>query len=241
MIKFAGIVESPIPPPIQYVWLYKGEAKYFSNGKWTSISKDKVGLAEESATGVSVVAPVIRLGNTTEDKENNVRVCSELATTDVVSMDVEGTFHGLYYDALGIYHNGTVSILEGNKCTVFDIDFNTGEVTLDSKYDTSKLLPYVDLEIGNSEEVKAYNLERLQLGHFFVAVDYGYGVGSWNPTTGGHAHIVTAFGNTVYYNLSPSGVVVKEVESPDLYYEYINAGGTKTPIQFVQELIDLIG
>lgn len=241
MIKFAGIVESPTPPPIQYIWLYKGEARYFSNGKWTSISKDKVGFTEESATGVSVVAPVIKLGNTTEDKENNVRVCSELATTDVVSMDVEGTFHGLSYDALGIYHNGTVSILEGNKCTVFDIDFNTGEVTLDSKYDTSKLLPYVDLEIGNSEEVKAYNLERLQLGHFFVAVDYGYGVGSWNPTTGGHAHIVTAFGNTVYYNLSPNGVVVKEVESPDLYYEYTNAGGTKTPTQFVQELIDLIG
>ena len=241
MRKFAGIVESPTPPPIQYVWLHGGEARYHCNGKWTSISKDRVGLVGEPTSGASVVAPVIKLGNTTEDMENNVRVCSELTTTDVVSMDVEGTFHGLSYDALGIYHNGTVSILEGNKCTVFDIDFNTGEVTLDSKYDTSRLLPYVDLEIGNSEEVKAYNLERLQLGHFFVAVDYGYGVGTWNPTTGGHAHIVTAFGNTVYYNLAPNGVVTKEMESPDLYYEYTNAGGTKTPAQFIQELIDLIG
>lgn len=240
MRKFAGIVESPTPPPIQYVWLHGGEARYHCNGKWTALSKDKASI--ENPTGeASFITPVIKLGNTTEDKENNILVCSNLSTTDVVSMDVEGTMYGLTYDAIGIYHNGTISILEGNKCTVFDIDFNTGEVTLDSKYDTSRLLPYVDLEIGNSEEVKAANLERLQLGHFFVAIDYGYGVGSWNPTTGGHAHIVTAYGNTVYYNIFPNGIVVKEIESPDLYYEYINQGGTKTPIEFVTELIDLIG
>jgi hypothetical protein len=35
--------------------------------------------------------------------------------------------------------------------------------------------------------------------------------------------------------------VIKEMESPDLYYEYTNAGGTKTPAQFVTELVDLIG
>lgn len=240
MRKFAGIIESPTPPPTQFIWVYGGEARYHCNGKWTSISRDKVSV-ENPAEGASVVAPVIKLGNTTEDKENNIIVCANLSTTEVVSMDVEGTMYGLTYDAIGIYHNGTVSILEGNKCTVFDVDFNTGEVTLDSKYDTSKLLPYVDLEIGNSEEVKASNLERLQLGHFFVSIDYGYGVGSWNPTNGGHAHIVTAFGNTVYYNISPNGIVVKEMESPDLYYEYINQGGTKTPVAFVEELVNLIG
>lgn len=235
-----GIVESPTPPPTQYVWLYKGEARYFQNGIWTSISKDKV-TVENSIGEASIVTPVIRLGNTFEDKENNITVCSNISTTEVISVDIEGTMYGITYDAIGIYHNGTVSILEGNKCTVFDIDFNTGEVTLDSKYDTSKLLPYVDLEIGNSEEVKASNLERLQLGHFFVAIDYGYGVGSWNPTNGGHAHIVTAFGNTVYYNISSTGVVVKETESPDLYYEYIKNGGTKNPEQFIQELVNLLG
>lgn len=240
MKKFAGIVESTTPPPIEFVWLYRGEARYFTNGRWTSLVKDRVSV-ENPEGEATIHTPVIKLGNTAEDMNNNVAVCANLATTDVVSMDVEGIFHGLTYDAIGIYHNGTISILEGNKCTVFDIDFNTGEVTLDSKYDTSKLLPYVDLEIGNSDEVKAYNLERLQLGHFFVAVDYGYGVGSWNPTTGGHAHIVTAFGNTVYYNLSPEGIVVKETESPDLYYEYINKGGTKTPEEFITELVDLIG
>jgi hypothetical protein len=69
--------------------------------------------------------------------------------------------YGITYDAIGIYHNGTVSLLEGDNCTVFDIDFNTGTVTLDSKYDTSRFLSYVDLQIGNSDEVKQYNMERL--------------------------------------------------------------------------------
>ena len=240
MKKFAGIVESTTPPPIQYIWLYRGEAKYYSNGRWNNLLKDKV-LVGSIDGEAAVFTPTVKLGNTAEDMEANVKLCSELSTTDVISVDVEGTFHGLTYDAVGVYHNGTVSILEGNKCTVFDIDFNTGRVTLDSKYDTSKLLPYVDLEIGNSDEVMAYNIERLQLGHFFVSIDYGYGVGSWNPTTGGNAHIVTAFGNTVYYTLSPEGVVTKSIESPDIYYEYINKGGTKTPEEFVEELINLIG
>lgn len=239
MIKYKGIVESPTPPPTQYFWVYRGEIKYFSNGKWRSVLKDPVSI-EDSEGQVTIITPVIRLNNTVEDKDNNINICSKLSITEVVSVDVEGTFNGLTYDVIGIYHNGTVSILEGNKCTVFDINFDTGEVTLDSKYDTSRLLPYVDLEIGNSEEAKQYNIERLQLGHFFVAINYGYGVGSWNPTTGGHAHIVTAFGNTVYYNISPDGIVTKELESPDIYYEYINKGGTKTPTEFVEELLNLI-
>lgn len=240
MRRLVGIVESHVAPPTNMVWLHKGELRYFSNGKWVLVSNNPVTL-DNPVEGASVSTPIIKLGNTTEDKQNNIKVCSDYSTTDVISIDVEGIFHGLSYDAIGIYHNGTVSILEGNHCTVFDIDFNTGQVTLDSKYDTSKFLPYVDLEIGNSAETKAYNLERLKLGHFFVQVDYGYGVGSWNPSTGGQAHIVTAYGNTVYYTLSADGTVVKETESPDLYLEYKNQGGTKTPTEFIQELIDLIG
>ena len=85
-------------------------------------------------------------------------------------------FQKLKYDFTQQY---IIPVVENPETANWYVDFNTGEVTLDSKYDTSKLLPYVDLEIGNSEEVKASNLERLQLGHFFVSIDYGYGVGSW--------------------------------------------------------------
>lgn len=240
MRRLVGIVESHIAPPTNMIWLYKGELRYFSNGQWVLVGNSPVTL-DNQVEGASVNAPVIKLGNTTEDKQNNIKVCAKYSTTDVISIDVEGIFYGLSYDAIGIYHNGTVSILEGNHCTVFNINFNTGEVTLDNKYDTSKFLPYVDLEIGNSTQTKAYNIERLQTGTFFCGIDYGFGVGTWNSTNGGSAHIVTAYGNMVYYSISNDGVVAKVTESPDLYYEYTQIGGSKTPTQFAMAIADLVG
>lgn len=240
MRRLAGIIESPVAPPTNMIWLYKGELRYFSNGQWALVGNNSVTL-NNPTEGASLITPVIKLGNTTEDKQNNIKVCADYSTTDVISIDVEGIFQGLSYDAVGIYHNGTVSILEGNHCTVFDINFNTGEVQLDSKYDTSKFLPYVDLKIGNSTQTKAYNMERLQTGTFFCGIDYGFGVGTWNSTNGGSAHIVTAYGNMVYYSISNDGVVAKVTESPDLYYEYTQMGGSKTSQQFAMAIANLVG
>lgn len=239
MRKIVGIVESSVTPPTNVIWLYNGVAKYFSDGKWIEIGGNPVSINNPSQ-GVAITAPVIKLGNSDEDRANNVEVCSRFGITEIVSVDVEGIIGGFRYDAVGIYHNGTVSILEGNKCTVFDINFNTGQVTLDSKYDTSRLLPYIDLEIGNSDTTKAYNMERLQTGTFFCDIDYGFGVGTWNSTTGGTAHIVTVTGNTVYYDISNDGIVAKDMESPDLYYEYTQMGGTKSAAQFAMAIKGLV-
>ena len=239
MERYKYIIKSEIAPSIENIWLHNGELFYFDGG-WKLI-KDKVNLNNPSeGQEASIIAPVIKLNNTEEDLKNNIKVCSELSTTEVISIDVEGTINNTKYDVVGVYHNGTVSILEGNKVTVFDIDFNTGLVTIDSKYDTSKLLPYVDLQIGDSESVKAYNKEHLSTGSFFVALDYGYGTGTWNSTTGGQAHIVTAYGNTVYYSIDVDGSVAKMLESPDLYYAYVQAGGKKTAKQFVLSLKGLV-
>ena len=238
MKRFRYIIQDVNAPSQEDIWLKDGKLYYFSNG-WKSL-EDRVSLANTEGQEAKITAPVIKLSNTTEDKAQNITTCSEIATTEVVSVDVEGTINGITYDAVGIYHNGTVSILEGNKVTVFDIDFNDGTVTIDSRYDTSKLLPYVDLEIGDSDTVKQYNKEHLPAGSFFVAIDYGYGTGTWNSTNGGTAHIVTATGNTVYYNISADGSVTKLMESPDLYWEYIQMGGTKSPTQFAIVLTGLI-
>ena len=238
MRRFRYIIQDINAPSQEDIWLKDGKLYYFNDG-WKSL-EDRVSLANTEGQEAKITAPVIKLSNTTEDKAQNITTCSEISTTEVISVDVEGTINGTTYDAVGIYHNGTVSILEGNKVTVFDIDFNEGTVTIDSKYDTSKLLPYVDLEIGDSDTVKQYNKEHLPTGSFFVAIDYGYGTGTWNSTSGGTAHIVTATGNTVYYNISAEGSVTKLLESPDLYWEYTQMGGTKTPTQFVIALTGLI-
>ena len=238
MRRFRYIIQDINAPSQEDIWLKDGKLYYFSDG-WKSL-EDRVSLANTEGQEAKITAPIIKLSNTTEDKAQNITTCSEISTTEVISVDVEGTINGITYDAVGIYHNGTVSILEGNKVTVFDIDFNTGRVTIDSKYDTSKLLPYVDLEIGDSDTVKQYNKEHLPTGSFFVAIDYGYGTGTWNSTSGGTAHIVTAIGNTVYYNISAEGSVTKLLESPDLYWEYTQMGGAKTPTQFTMALAGLI-
>lgn len=239
MKRFRYIIQDVNAPSQEDIWLKDGKLYYFSDG-WKSL-EDRVSLANTEGQEANITAPVIKLSNTTEDKAQNITTCSEISTTEVISVDVEGTINGITYDAVGIYHNGTVSILEGNKVTVFNIDFNDGTVTIDSKYNASKLLPYVDLEIGDSDTVKQYNKEHLPTGSFFVAIDYGYGTGTWNSTSGGTAHIVTATGNTVYYNISADGSVTKLLESPDLYWEYTQMGGTKTPTQFAIALTDLIG
>ena len=238
MRRFRYIIQDVNAPSQEDIWLKDGKLYYFSNG-WKSL-EDRVSLANTEGQEANITAPIIKLSNTTEDKAQNITTCSEISTTEVISVDVEGTINGITYDAVGIYHNGTVSILEGNKVTVFDIDFNDGTVTIDSKYDTSKRLPYVGLEIGDSDTVKQYNKEHLPTGSFFVAIDYGYGTGTWNSTSGGTAHIVTATGNTVYYNISAEGSVTKLLESPDLYWEYTQMGGTKGPTQFAIALTGLI-
>ena len=238
MKRFRYIIQDVNAPSQEDIWLKDGKLYYFSNG-WKSL-EDRVSLANTEGQEAKITAPVIKLNNTAEDKAQNITTCSEISTTEVISVDVEGTINDITYDAVGIYHNGTVSILEGNKVTVFDIDFNESTVTIDSKYDTSKLLPYVDLEIGDSDTVKQYNKEHLPTGSFFVAINYGFGTGTWNSTTGGTAHIVTATGNVVYYSINADGSVEKSLESPDLYWEYTQVGGTKTPTQFAMAIKGLV-
>lgn len=101
-------------------------------------------------------------------------------------------------------------------------------------------LHLIELEIGDSNEVRESNLKVLTTGQFFTSINYGFGVGTWNSISGGHAHIVTAYGNTVYYMIGADGAVTKETETPDIYYDYLSAGGTKSMTEFVEAIKILI-
>ena len=75
----------------------------------------------------------------------------------------------------------------------------------------------VELEIGDSDEIKANNLKKLQSiqtnDHtFFTNINYGYGTASWLSATGGTALIITSEGHAVKYLISTEGIVSKDEE-----------------------------
>lgn len=153
MLRRRNIVESTTPPSTDSLWLNKGIAKVFINGKWVTIAGG--GASDQKEL---------------EDKVDN--------------LDKE----------VGSIQNN-ISILN------------------------SKAV--IELEIGNSETVKANNLAKLQaiqsVDHlFFADIDYGYGTAKWLPTTGGEAFIVTSSGRAIIYTISNDGSVTKASTNIDL-------------------------
>lgn len=102
---------------------------------------------------------------------------------------------------------------------VDNLDKEVGGIQKDVAVLNSKAV--VELEIGNSESVKANNLTKLQaiqsVDHlFFADIDYGYGAAKWLPTTGGEAFIVTSSGRAVIYTIGKDGSVTKASTDIDL-------------------------
>lgn len=86
------------------------------------------------------------------------------------------------------------------------------------------------LEIGDSAEVSERNLEKLRANageHFLCNLDYGYGVGRWNPTDGGSSVIMTSEGIKTSWDLSPDGSISKIEDEilPDVPYR-VSVPGT---------------
>lgn len=76
----------------------------------------------------------------------------------------------------------------------------------------------VELEIGDSDEVKERNLAKLQSVQtndhtFFTDINYGYGTAAWLPDNGGNAFIITNEGHAVKYNIGVDGTVTKLEET----------------------------
>lgn len=94
---------------------------------------------------------------------------------------------------------------------VDSLDKETGAANNDIKKLQSSKLTCLQLQIGNSDDVKQHNLKELQgiAGFFFTELDYGYGVGTYQSSTGGFAHVVTAHDNNTYYDIAVDGSIVK--------------------------------
>lgn len=94
---------------------------------------------------------------------------------------------------------------------VDSLDKEMDTVNNDIKKLQSSKLTCLQLQIGNSNEVKQHNLKELQgiAGFFFAELDYGYGVGTYQSSTGGFAHVVTARDNNTYYDIAADGSITK--------------------------------
>lgn len=129
----------------------------------------------------------------------------------------------IYGNTAKYYNNGTWTTLgESNEDRkeleekVDSLDKEMGEVKKDLSILGSKQ-DVVELEIGDSNEIKANNLKKLQSiqtnDHtFFTDINYGYGTASWLPATGGTALIITSEGHAVKYTISKDGEVIKGEE-----------------------------
>lgn len=145
---------------------------------------------------------------------------------------------GTYIGTLRIDSQDTasVSILQSGKIPYCSMNLTNGQVTLEKEIqldDIDKVTHeehILTLEIGDSAEVSERNLEKLRANageHFLCNLDYGYGVGRWNPTDGGSSVIMTSEGIKTSWDLAPDGSISKIEDEilPDVPYR-VSVPGT---------------
>ena len=145
---------------------------------------------------------------------------------------------GTYLGTLRIDSQDTasVSILQSGKIIYCNMDLTDGQVTLEKEIQLDDLDKVtheehiLTLEIGDSAEVSERNLEKLIANageHFLCNLDYGYGVGRWNPTDGGSSVIMTSEGIKTSWDLAPDGSISKIEDEilPDVPYR-VSVPGT---------------
>lgn len=131
-----------------------------------------------------------------------------------------------------LYKNAHLYTIIDGKFKVYNINTNQGTrdegaVTEIKSVDLTLLPTYIDLELGNTDEIKSYNLEQLQKvtgTQFFVHADYGIGVGSFNSGYGGETTIQTAGGDRVHYLITADGECKKQEDRFEHSELFFNLG-----------------
>lgn len=161
----------------------------------------------------------------------------QLDDTSKIYTSYEVVF-GTYIGTLRIDSQDTasVSILQSGKILYCSMNLTNGQVTLEKEIqldDIDKVTHeehILTLEIGDSAEVSERNLEKLRANageHFLCNLDYGYGVGRWNPTDGGSSVIMTSEGIKTSWDLAQDGSISKIEDEilPDVPYR-VSVPGT---------------
>ena len=163
--------------------------------------------------GGSGADETIYLDNSDESKAKNLEVTAKYSTNQSIPVIVTNNNE---LKCIGNYFNGTVTFVVDGALKIENVSFKTGETSSFASVDIDKLKEYTRLEIGDSAEIKAFNIEQLHTGTQLVSIDYGYGVATWNSTNGGVANINTANGHVITYNIAADGTVTKIKEGENV-------------------------
>ena len=218
MRRFREIIEDTIAPNTSDLWIDNGVIKYYSSKGWKPL---QLNIGEDN---ISSIAKILTI-EITEVQFNKLLIGEQLvinikeadSSYDILLLKAE---KHKYFLPRVIQTNGTAKYIQdtisimNSKAVLNTIEaiVSKGVVTMYSL--RVGLAPeIVELEIGNSEEIKKANLiilNNLSQNHFFTSLGYGYGVGTWQSANGGFAHVTTAYGNEVFYNIGIDGLVTKE-------------------------------
>lgn len=203
-----------------------------------SIENGLIGVLEDKIVRESLFPSLwdkilFQLGNSTEAKASNSKMLEHIG--DMI-VDYKGTYIPVYITDSDIncipavYYNAHLYAILDGKLKVYNIDTNLpsiGEITEIKTIDLTLLPAYIDLELGNTAEVKSYNLEQLRKvtgTQFFVHVDFGIGVGSFNSGHGGETTIQTAGGDRVHYLITAEGECKKQTDRFEHSELFFNLG-----------------
>lgn len=153
--------------------------------------------------------------------DSNVTTLNNINLTDRCVCDL---YNGTYDKENALIHNGelyngVITGIKEGKLVQYDVNFETGEITLKQTTDLELIASEIKLDVctaGSTEAAR--NLELLNkayfaLGdHFTVNIDAGIGVAKFIPETGGEGHITTVEGVNVHYTIGADGSVVKTME-----------------------------
>ena len=176
---------------------------------------------------------LFQLDNSASAKASNSKMLRHIG--DMIA-NYQGAYIPVYVTDSGVnsipavYYNAHLYAILDGKLKVYNIDTNEatrGTISELKTVDLTLLPAYIDLELGNSATVKAYNLEQLQKvtgTQFFVHADFGIGVGSFNSGYGGETTIQTAGGDRVHYQITAEGECRKQEDRFEHSELFFNLG-----------------
>lgn len=179
-----------------YRWDYSS-----SEGEFTEWYARAIG----NKSGGSGTYETIYLDNSDESKAKNLEVIAKHSSESVPVIVTDN----LWIKCIGNYFGGTVTFIVNGALNISNVSLETGETSDYVSVNIDRLEQYITLKIGDSPEIKEFNINELNTGNKFVFIDDGCGFLTWNNTDGGVANINTVNGHVVIYNITADGAVTK--------------------------------